>query len=151
MLEAMWTRWLPHMVRIRELIAAGALGEVRTVIADHNQKLPLDPDHRLRRPALGRRRPARPRHLPGLVRLGRLRAPATVHRDLQSPTATGVDRQTAILLGYADGQQAVLHTALDTRGPEQGTIIGTEGRDRRSIRSGTRPTLVHRLRQLDTS
>ena len=26
-LEAMWTRYLPHMVRIRELLKAGALGE----------------------------------------------------------------------------------------------------------------------------
>ena len=42
-LEAMWTRYLPHMVRIRELIADGALGEVRTLIADHTQKLARRP------------------------------------------------------------------------------------------------------------
>ncbi|HEY8590800.1 MAG TPA: Gfo/Idh/MocA family oxidoreductase, partial [Naasia sp.] len=42
-LEAMWTRFLPHMRRIHEIIDAGTLGEVRTVIADHNQDLPKDP------------------------------------------------------------------------------------------------------------
>jgi hypothetical protein len=42
--------------------------------------------------------------------------------------STGVDRQTAILLGYPGGQQAVLHTALDTLGPNTASIIGTEGR-----------------------
>ncbi|TPX01035.1 Gfo/Idh/MocA family oxidoreductase, partial [Schumannella luteola] len=52
-LEAMWTRWLPHMVRVRELIASGALGEVRALIADHDQKLPTDPQHRLQNPDLG--------------------------------------------------------------------------------------------------
>ena len=52
-LEAMWTRWMPHMIRLREIIAAGTLGDVRTVIVDHNQKLSQDPAHRLQDPALG--------------------------------------------------------------------------------------------------
>ena len=52
-LEAMWTRWMPHMIRLREIIAAGTLGDVRTVIVDHNQKLSQDPTHRLQDPALG--------------------------------------------------------------------------------------------------
>ena len=46
-LEAMWTRWLPHMARIREIIADGVLGEVRSLHADHSQLLPADPAHRL--------------------------------------------------------------------------------------------------------
>jgi predicted dehydrogenase len=52
-MEAMWTRYLPHMVRIRELIADGTLGEVRAVIADHTQSLPTDPAHRLNALELG--------------------------------------------------------------------------------------------------
>ena len=27
-LEAMWTRWLPHMARLREIVAAGTIGEL---------------------------------------------------------------------------------------------------------------------------
>ena len=38
---------MPHMIRIRELIAGGTLGEVRTVIVDHTQKLSTDPAHSL--------------------------------------------------------------------------------------------------------
>jgi predicted dehydrogenase len=45
-LEAMWTRFLPHMVRIREVIHQGT-------IASHNQNLPHDPAGRLHDPALG--------------------------------------------------------------------------------------------------
>ena len=52
-MEAMWTRYLPHMVRIREIVAAGTLGEVRIVSADHTQRLPSDPSHRLNALELG--------------------------------------------------------------------------------------------------
>jgi len=47
---------------------------------------------------------------------------------ISSPTPTGVDRQTAIILGFPGGEQAVLHTQLDARGPSTAVVIGTEGR-----------------------
>ncbi len=125
-LEAMWTRWLPHMVRLREIIAAGTLGDVRTVIADHNQKLPTDPAHRLNDPELGGGALLDLGIYPVSFAWDVLGAPTSVHA-ISSSTATGVDRQTAIVLGYADGQQALLHTALDTRGPNCASVIGTDG------------------------
>jgi len=125
-LEAMWTRWLPHMVRLREILAAGTIGDVRTVIADHNQKLPSDPKHRINNPELGGGALLDLGIYPVSFAWDVLGEPTTVNA-ISSPTATGVDRQTAILLGYADGQQAVLHTALDTAGPNSASVIGTEG------------------------
>jgi predicted dehydrogenase len=126
-LEAMWTRWLPHMVRIREIIAAGTLGEVRTVLADHDQKLSSDPAHRMQAPSLGGGALLDLGIYPVSFSWDVFGAPANVHA-VSSPTATGVDRQTAIILDYPAGQQAVLHTALDTRGPNKAVVIGTEGR-----------------------
>ena len=125
-LEAMWTRWLPHMVRLREILAAGTIGDVRTVIADHNQKLPSDPKHRINNPELGGGALLDLGIYPVSFAWDVLGEPTTVNA-ISSPTATGVDRQTAILLGYADGQQAVLHTALDTAGPNSASVIGTDG------------------------
>ncbi|KTS03705.1 Gfo/Idh/MocA family protein [Microbacterium testaceum] len=52
-MEAMWTRYLPHMVRIREIITEGTLGEIRVVSADHTQKISTDPAHRLNALELG--------------------------------------------------------------------------------------------------
>ena len=125
-LEAMWTRWLPTMVRLREVIAAGTIGEIRTVIADHNQSLPRDPKHRINAIELGGGALLDLGIYPVSFAWDMLGAPETVHA-IAAKTATGVDRQTAITLGYAGGQQAVLHTALDTHGPNTASVIGTDG------------------------
>jgi predicted dehydrogenase len=126
-LEAMWTRYLPHMVRIRELVRSGALGEVRTLIADHNQNLPKDPLHRLNNPALGGGALLDLGIYPVSFAFDVFGAPVNV-RAVASLTSTGVDRQTAMIFEYGDGQQALLHCALDTAGPNHASIIGTGGR-----------------------
>ncbi len=126
-LEAMWTRFLPHMLRIREIIAAGTLGQVRTLLADHNQDLPKDPAHRLNDPALGGGALLDLGIYPVSFAHDLFGVPSTIQANA-AKTATGVDRQTAIVLSYADGQQAVLHTALDTLGPNRAAVIGTLGR-----------------------
>ncbi|HZZ52111.1 MAG TPA: Gfo/Idh/MocA family oxidoreductase [Pseudonocardia sp.] len=52
-MEAMWTRFCPAMVRLRELVADGAIGEVRTVTADLGARNPVDPATRTFNPELG--------------------------------------------------------------------------------------------------
>ena len=39
-LEAMWTRFLPHMERVRQIIADGTIGDLRSLTAEHRQALP---------------------------------------------------------------------------------------------------------------
>lgn len=126
-LEAMWTRFLPHMVRIREIIKAGEIGEVHTLIADHTQLLPDDPKGRLRNLELGGG---------ALLDLGIY--PVSFAWDLfgepsnvfarATMTETGVDRETVIILEYPESQRAMIHTALDTPGSNRAAIIGTLGR-----------------------
>lgn len=126
-MEAMWTRFLPHMVRVREIIAAGTLGEVRTLLADHNQNLPTEPEHRINNPELGGGALLDLGIYPVSFAFDLFGPPATVNA-IAAKTGTGVDRQTAILFGYGAGQQAVLQAALDTAGPNTAVILGTEGR-----------------------
>ncbi|GAA1942524.1 Gfo/Idh/MocA family protein [Agromyces allii] len=126
-LEAMWTRYLPHMVRIREIIAAGTLGEVRSLIADHTQKLSDDPAHRINALELGGG---------ALLDLGIY--PVSFSWDLfgeprtiQSTATfkeTGADAQVAAVFGYDGGRIATTVSASDTRGPNTATILGTEAR-----------------------
>jgi predicted dehydrogenase len=126
-LEAMWSRFLPHMLRLHEIIDAGTLGDVRTVIADHNQDTSKDPEHRMLNPDLGGGALLDLGVYPVSFAVDVLGGPTSVSA-IASFTDTGVDRQTAILLEHAGGRQSVLHAALDTRGPNTAAVIGTLGR-----------------------
>ncbi|MGV8911390.1 MAG: Gfo/Idh/MocA family protein [Rhodoglobus sp.] len=126
-LEAMWTRYLPHMVRIRQLIAEGALGEIRSVMADHNQSISMDPLHRINNPLLGGG---------ALLDLG-IYPVSFAHDILGAPTSivavatkteTNVDRQLSMIFSYGTEAQAVIQSTLDLRGPTRAVIVGTEGR-----------------------
>jgi predicted dehydrogenase len=112
---------------VRQLIVEGAIGEPRALIADHNQLLSTDPDNRINSLALAGG---------ALLDLG-IYPVSFAHELFGAPTriaaigelsATGVDRQTSIILGFEGGRQAVLHTALDTPGPNTAMVIGTGGR-----------------------
>jgi predicted dehydrogenase len=124
-LEAMWTRWLPHMVRIREILAEGLLGDVRTVIADHDQKIDHIP--RLIRPELGGGALLDLGIYPVSFAWDVFGAPDTViaHATMSD---TGVDLETAIILGYPSGAHAVLQIQMNGTGPNRAAIVGTEGR-----------------------
>lgn len=127
-LEAMWTRWLPHMLRIRELLAAGALGELRSLIADHDQKLPSDVKHRIQNPELGGGALLDLGIYPVSFAWDVFGEPSSVYA-LSSPTpVTGVDQNDAIVLGYPSGAKAVINTVLDAAGPNTAVLVGTGAR-----------------------
>lgn len=126
-LEAMWTRWMPHMIRIRELVRSGALGEVRALVADHSMKLSKEPSHRVQDLALGGGALLDLGVYPISFAWDIFGAPERV-LAISDRTATGVDAATSILLGFTGGRQAALQTMLDARGPVTADIIGSEAR-----------------------
>ena len=126
-LEAMWTRWMPHMIRIRELLAAGALGDLRSLIVDHDQKISTDPQHRLQNPDLGGGALLDLGIYPVSFAWDLFGEPSSVYA-LSSPTPTGVDQNDAIVLGYPSGVKAIMHTVLDAAGPNTAVLVGTEAR-----------------------
>lgn len=124
-LEAMWTRYLPHMVRIREILAEGLLGEIRAVLADHDQK--IDDIPRLVEPELGGGALLDLGIYPMSFAWDVLGKPTTVLAH-STMFATGVDAQTSVILGYDSGAHAVLQTQMDAAGPNRATVNGTDGR-----------------------
>jgi len=125
LMEAMWTRFLPHVAEIRRLLAERALGEVVTVTADHGQWFAQDRDFRLFAPELGGGAlldlGVYPVSFASMV-LGKPDRIVT----LLDPAFTGVDGQTSMLFGYASGAQAVLTCTLFARSPTRGAIVGTD-------------------------
>ncbi|MGY1812913.1 Gfo/Idh/MocA family protein [Blastococcus sp. SYSU D00820] len=125
-MEAMWTRFQPAVVALRELVAAGAIGEVRSVQADLGVSRVYDPADRLFARELGGG---------ALLDLGvyvvsfaqmLLGTPDTVTAT-GSLFPTGVDAEAALLLGYADGRSATLTTSLRYPSPGAARVLGTEG------------------------
>jgi predicted dehydrogenase len=53
LMEAMWMRYLPAIVKVRELLAQGTIGEVRMIKADFGNRIPWEPAGRLLNPELG--------------------------------------------------------------------------------------------------
>jgi predicted dehydrogenase len=126
-LEAMWTRFLPHMVRIREILAAGTLGDVRSVLADHTQNMPDDPEHRINSLAMGGGALLDLGVYPVNFAQAVFGEPDTVLASA-SFKATGADAQVATIFRYAGGQIATTFSASDALGPITASILGTHGR-----------------------
>lgn len=126
LMEAMWTRFLPHMQTLRGLLEDGAIGEPRLLDASFGFRTGFNPRGRLFDPALGGGALldvgvytvslasmifGTPREVSGLATLGE----------------TGVDEQGAVLLGYDDGQLASLNFAIRTNTLHEAVLSGTEG------------------------
>jgi len=126
-LEAMWTRYLPHMARIREIIAAGTLGELRTLIADHTQLLSEDPAHRLNALELGGGALLDLGIYPVSFAWDLFGAPSSI-RASATFKPTGADAQVAVVFGYDGGRMAVTHSASNAQGANTAVVLGTTAR-----------------------
>ncbi len=128
-MEAMWTRFLPHIAVVRDWLAQGTLGEIVTVTADHGQWFAEDAEFRLFAPELGGG---------ALLDLGVypvsfasmiLGTPNRIAAVID-PAFTGVDAQTSMVFGYESGAQAVLGCTLRAKSPTRASIVGTRRTDR---------------------
>jgi predicted dehydrogenase len=148
-MEAMWTRFLPHMQRLRELVAGGAIGDVLHVQAEHSQAFAFDATHRLYDPELAGG---------ALLDLG-VYPLALVHAVLGRPqqvcavgtlTETGVDGHVTLAMHHGGRRQSSVSTSLWARSGITASVLGTEGR----LSFGGpffRPTTLHLDRRDGTS
>lgn len=127
LLEAMWSRFLPHYDVIQQAVQGGLIGDVTTVFADHGQLLYPGGPERLANPDLAGG---------ALLDLGvyPLSFAAFVLGPFTSVTATGtltdqgVDSQEAITVATASGALGVLHASMLARSSTTASICGTDGR-----------------------
>jgi predicted dehydrogenase len=126
-MEAMWTRFVPLVVRLRELLADGAIGEVRAVHADLGVIREFDPADRLWDPAQGGG---------ALLDLG-VYPVAFTQMILGEPVSvevrgnlgrTGVEEDVALMLGYDSGAWAMIDCSLRLPLPGAASVVGSTGR-----------------------
>lgn len=126
LMEAMWTRFLPAFVRLREMLAEGSIGDVWMLVADFGFRARFDPRSRLFAPELGGGAlldiGIYPVSLSYMVFGPPDRIQAMAHLG-----QTGVDERSAMQFGYQGGQLAVLSCAISTRTAMEATIAGTAG------------------------
>lgn len=124
LMEAMWTRTLPAILKLKELI--GAIGTVTAIHASFGLGLDFEPEHRLRNPQLGGGAlldlGVYPVHFAQML-LGiprQVRAWAHLHPE-------GTDARTGVVLGFGNGEIATLYCGV---GGQVGTatIVGSGGR-----------------------
>lgn len=128
-MEAMWMRFIPLIQRVQTIISSGTIGEISMLTADFGYPVESERKHHYLDPQLG-----------GGALLDRGVYPlALAFQLLGSPTRvvsqaamenTGADRQSAIILGYPQGQLAILSATLLTLASNQAIIMGTEGQIR---------------------
>ena len=125
-MEAVWMRVNPLILRARDLVASGAIGEVMAVQADFSIEVAFDPSHRLYDLSNGGGAlldlGIYPIHLAWLF-LGR----PDVQQVLGTLSPTGSDDIVALQWGYASGAVAQLRCATTAWTPGRATIAGSTG------------------------
>ena len=125
-MEAMWTRFQPAVVRARELVEAGEIGDLVLVQADFGAYREFDPDSRLFDLTLGGG---------SVLDLGVYPISLAQHflgrPDRVTTTGTtyanGADASAAIQLSWDDGRAASLTSTLTSATPGRAVLVGTGG------------------------
>ena len=128
LMEAFWTRFFPVMVKLRQLLAANAIGDVMLVQADFGYRTRgIVPDSRAYSPNLAGG---------ALLDVGCycVQLASMIYgkqpRDIASQVtlgSTGVDELSVSVFKYSDYEMATITTAIRLSTPHEARIVGTEG------------------------
>jgi dihydrodiol dehydrogenase / D-xylose 1-dehydrogenase (NADP) len=127
LMEAMWTRFLPTLVKTREWLRDGVIGAPRMVCSDFGFRAGYDEESRLFAFDMGGG---------GLLDVGIYSismAAMVLGTEPEQITAladigdTGVDEQNTVNFRYANGAIAMTSSAIRTNTPQETHIIGEKG------------------------
>jgi predicted dehydrogenase len=127
LMEALWTRFHPSIVKLQEILASGVIGDIIHLAADFGFQAPYDAEARWFNPALtggslldiG----IYPLFISKFVLGNPLELKAT---GVMAPT--GVDMNTSIALKYSSGATATLFSTFATKTDTTCEIHGTKGK-----------------------
>lgn len=126
LMEAMWTRFIPAIQKILDLIAEGRIGKVRNVQVDFGFNAPFLPEKRLLNPNLGGGALLDIGIYPAYLSLLLLGYPSDI-QAISNFGETGIDETTSFVLGYKNEATANLSCTLKARTRTEALIYGENG------------------------
>jgi predicted dehydrogenase len=133
LMEALWTKFLPHYQMMQQFLKEGKLGEIQNVLVNFGF-LPQDPvPARLFDPALGGGTLLDIGIYNVFIALSVLGRPDSIESSITA-ASTGVDEQCAILFKYKNGAMAQLFSSFSSNLPTEADISGNKGRIRLASR-----------------
>lgn len=124
-MEAMWTRFMPLVQRLKELVSAGELGDIRLISGSFGLAEAVDPRNPLFNPDLGGGALLDRGVYPISLTQYLLGMPDSI-RAQACRGETGVDEQMVAILRYPSGALAMLYASLTTQAPNELLIMGTK-------------------------
>jgi predicted dehydrogenase len=127
LMEALWTKFLPQHQKVREMIASGTLGEIRSVLVNFGFIPQAPVPQRLLDPALGGGTMLDIGIYNVFITLSVLGRPDEVEATME-PAKSGIDEQCAVLFKYKNGAMAQLFSSFSTNLATEADISGNKGR-----------------------
>jgi len=126
LMEALWTKFLPHYKKLQELLQQKTLGDIKSVLVNFGFKTSDKSPQRLFDPLLGGGSLLDIGIYNVFMTLSILGKPDAIEANMIA-ASTGVDEQIAVLFKYNNGAMAQLFSSFTTNLPTQAEINGTEG------------------------
>ncbi len=126
-MEALWTRFLPSMKRVIDIVKKEEIGQLISIQADFGFKAPYDPNSRLFNKELGGGALLDVGIYPVFLAIALLGEPAKIQASgVIGPT--GVDEQCAIILEFDNGAIANLSCSIISNNTQEASINGSKSR-----------------------
>lgn len=126
LMEAMWTRFIPAIIKALELVESGAIGDIVHIKADFGYKAQYDPAWRLFNKELGGGCLLDIGLYPVFLILLLIGEPDEIAADAIIGR-TGVDELISAYFKYNNGKMATLYSTLIANTPVEAEISGTKG------------------------
>jgi predicted dehydrogenase len=126
LMEALWTKFLPHYKKLQELLQQNKLGDIKSVLVNFGFNTAGNPAQRLFDPLLGGGTLLDIGIYNVFITMSVLGKPDFIEATMTS-APTGVDEQIAVLFKYNNGAIAQLFSSFITNLPTQAEINGRAG------------------------
>jgi predicted dehydrogenase len=127
LMEAMWTKFLPHYNKMKSIVDSGQLGNISSVLINFGFKPRTPVPARLFDPALAGGTILDIGVYNVFIAMSVLGRPDEIEAYM-SPASTGIDEQCSVVFKYKNGAMAQLFSSFVAHLPTEADINGSDGR-----------------------